>query len=970
MRRLGLALLLALAVAPAARAAGPPLLSADTSRVDVASDRGSGVFGSWRVDSDGLPLYRYTLDEETSKFAPQSELGGNRAAWHQLGNDHINADAYNHGYVELWSQDRHYQWANHAAPDSGHYAGGYGYLNVDGKVYSTLYDDRAKDAQTERDFGVGYFRRAMNVDGIDTEEHVYAPFGDDPLLLHDVTITNTSDHARAVSWFEYWDVNAYTPGTKSYRALEAPAYDGATRTLSVAHSADAIDSRPLSIFAAALRGPVDGWDTSVDAFFGSGGRAAPAEVAANKLSQTLAPPAPVGAAGKTLMAFRAPLRLAPGQSATLRYAYGIAHAEQIGKLVAKWRDAGDPLDTSSRAWAKWRDPGDPLDTSSRAWAKWLPQASFGSQYDWLSRELQWDAYILRSGTTYDEGCGHHIISQGGYYQYDDGAQIAYRDPLQHMLPMIYADPEIAREVIRYSAREQPQAGGQIAYGTIPMCQRLDLGSSDDLDVWLLYAAAEYGLATHDTKFFDEKIPWQDAGDATIWDHLRAAYRHQESQRGPHGGYVIGATGDWSDFSTQFMQMTESMLVATQTAYTYPLLAQLADERGDRAFADELRVTAKGLDDVLRKEWTGKGWFSRGYSGDRQLGKGVIYGEPQPWGLLAGVPTAAQSDTLVANIRRFLTGVGAPGGPTKIGSAQSPAANDPEVTETSAGGDGGIGNHHAVYVGGTWFSLTGSLVWALGEHGDRDYAFDEFLRNTLAQHATVYPEHWDGVISVDDACRVWYSDDPQVCGIGLTTAYNTQIMHQPAWALFDLVKLAGLQGERDGWRVLPRLPMKTFSVRLPDVGVAAEPGLLRGYVTPGRTGTVRLRVAAPEGDGLRAYVDGKPVAAPVHDGLVELAADAQPGRALDFAVVTRSAARCASRRRFPVRVGRTMRLRRIEIYRGARRVRVARARGRRGVVDLRGLPRDTLRVRLVGASTRSGRRVVRVRRYRTCTRRGA
>ena len=165
-------------------------------------------------------------------------------------------------------------------------------------------------------------------------------------------------------------------------------------------------------------------------------------------------------------------------------------------------------------------------------------------------------------------------------------------------------------------------------------------------------------------------------------------------------------------------------------------------------------------------------------------------------------------------------------------------------------------------------------------------------------------------------------------------------------------------------------MKTFSVRLPEVGVAAEPGMLRGYVTPERTGSVRLRVAAPEGDGLRAYVDGKPVAAPVRDGLVELAADAQPGRALDFAVVTRSAARCASRRRFPVRVGRTMRLRRIEIYSGARRLRVARARGRRGVVDLRGLARGTLRVRLVGASARSGRRVVRVRRYRTCTPRRA
>src|SRR3954451_7731973 len=104
MRRLGLALLLALTVAPAARADGPPPLSAETGRADIASTHGSGAFGTWRVDEHGLPTYRYGIDEETARFAPQPELAGNRSAWHQVGNDHIVADAYNHGYVELWSQ--------------------------------------------------------------------------------------------------------------------------------------------------------------------------------------------------------------------------------------------------------------------------------------------------------------------------------------------------------------------------------------------------------------------------------------------------------------------------------------------------------------------------------------------------------------------------------------------------------------------------------------------------------------------------------------------------------------------------------------------------------------------------------------------------------------------------------------------------------------------------------------------------
>ena len=63
--------------------------------------------------------------------------------------------------------------------------------------------------------------------------------------------------------------------------------------------------------------------------------------------------------------------------------------------------------------------------------------------------------------------------------------------------------------------------------------------------------------------------------------------------------------------------------------------------------------------MLEREWTGRGWYSRGYGAGGQIGRGAIFGEPQPWALLAGAPNRGQARTLVANIRRFLTGVGAP-----------------------------------------------------------------------------------------------------------------------------------------------------------------------------------------------------------------------------------------------------------------------------------------------------------------------
>lgn len=170
MRRFaaGLATALALGLLPAATAtatvSAPALLSADHSRPSLDSSYGSGNFGNWRVDEFGLPFFRYTIDEATDPRARLPELAGATQAQHQVGNDHIKGMAYNDGFTQFWSQDRIPQWANLYQAASNHYAGGYGYLDVDGKVLSTSYLDRPKGSSETRDFGVGYARRRLAAD--------------------------------------------------------------------------------------------------------------------------------------------------------------------------------------------------------------------------------------------------------------------------------------------------------------------------------------------------------------------------------------------------------------------------------------------------------------------------------------------------------------------------------------------------------------------------------------------------------------------------------------------------------------------------------------------------------------------------------------------------------------------------------------------------------------------------------------
>jgi hypothetical protein len=869
--------LAAAALTGPALAAGPAPLSSERARVDIRSSAGSGIFGSWFVDGFGLPAYRYELDPARDARTRQPELGGSSDAWHQLGNDHVVATAHTRGHVRLWSQARSYQWVNPPDPAAGQHSGGYGYLRLaDGRVISTLYADRPDGARTRRDFGAGYFGRLTAIPGVGVRERVYAPFGDDPLLLHDVTISNRSGRPLEADWVEYWGVNPRSVVNTRYIGLAEPGYDRSLRTLTAAQLPDSVDRRPHTVFAAALRGRVADWTTDARSFFGAGGRARPDEVAAGRLSGAHAPRHPGGAPGRHLFAFRAPVSVRAGGSVTLRYAYGIARAARIEALVRRWRAA--------RA---------PLARSQRAWREWLPQVRFGSGRKWLSRELQWDAYMLRSGSTYEETCGHHILSQGGYYQYEAGIQAAYRDPLQHILPLIHADPELARETIRYSAREQSPKLGFLPYSLTEMCKPARHGTSADLDLWLLLAAAEYGLATRDLSFFDERLAWADGGRASLWRHLRQAHRNQESRRGPHGGYDAGTNGDWSDFSTSLLGMNESTLVTAQLAYVYPRLAELAQLRGDRRFAAALRADARELRAVMHGEWTGRGWYSRGYGARGQIGSGAIFGEPQPWALLAGVPDRRRARTLVANIRRFLTGVGAPpetGGPARIGSSQSPARNDPAVTERTEP-QIGIGDNNAVYVGGAWYAINGWLTWALGElEGTvpraRELAFDEFERNTLTAHARAYPHRWNGVISVDDVCSAHYASDPSRCGIGLFGGWNTQVMHQPAWGLFSAIKLAGIDPVAGGYRVDPHLPVRRFSLRLPDVALEYGKRAVRGYLRPSGRKRVRLSVALPpwlrRGPAV-AFVDGRRVEARRRGGTLVFSLRARGGRLVDWAV---------------------------------------------------------------------------------------
>jgi hypothetical protein len=856
---------------------GSGSLSWNATLPPIASTYGSGDFGQWAVDGYGLPSYRYTVDQQSDPLADQAELAGGNDAWSQVGNDRVKADAFNHGYTELWSQDRLAQWINALDPLHRHMGGGYGYLNVDGRVVSTLYDDRPQGAATQRTFGVGYFSHSLSTQGTDVREHVYAPFGNDPVLVHDVSITNTSDHSEHVSWFEYWDVNPRVQASNQYRGMSSPSWSPSAHTLTVAQLPLDGDSAPLSVFLSQIAGSADSYTTSQSSFFGNGTVARPEAVVEDRLDDTRARPVSNGTEGTTLFALQSQHRLAPGQTVTLRYLYGYDQPKDTSELVRRYRHIANPFALSERLWTEN-----------------LPKASFGSGRQWLAREFLWDAYLLRSATVDEQACGEHTVTQGGYYQYGVGNNWGTRSWLQYAVPLAYMDPALARQILVYSAQFQPRSTLQFPYGSTSLCQAYTLGNSDDLDFWFMWAAATYGLATRDVGAFDRSVHFYDSSaSVSLWQHVKLAFAHQQSLLGPHGEYEALSAGDWSDLLPTYSGMTESDLVVAQCATVYPQLAAVADLRGDHGFADQLRAAALRLRSTLRGQWTGQGWYARGYASNQQLGSGAIWLEPQPWAILAGVPSASQATTLVGNIRRYLDGFDAPSivhGPDRIGTSLSPARDDPGVTETTRLPGTGEGDNNAVYPGGTWYEPDGWLTWAYasldGEvPGSRSLAFDEYMRSTLADHAAAYPTQWVGTTSIDDTCWSFYSSDPGRCGgvLGITD-YEGQNTEQPEWMVMDALILAGVTPTERGYQIAPQFPFSTFSVRFPTIGVGGSGTTVQGYLRPLASGRLLLQVAVPRGTThLTCQVNGADVRATVSSRWATFWVSAQRARFVHWSV---------------------------------------------------------------------------------------
>ncbi|MFI1916842.1 GH36-type glycosyl hydrolase domain-containing protein [Nocardia sp. NPDC020380] len=392
-------------------------------------------------------------------------------------------------------------------------------------------------------------------------------------------------------------------------------------------------------------------------------------------------------------------------------------------------------------------------------------------------EIAWHAALLSGGACADGVYGGHTLNQGSVYAFRLGSNCAARDPLQHALPLVYTEPDLALSVLRnVCAWATPD--GDLPYGLDGDKKPwTSVFRPSDQNLWALWLAAEYAAATGDLGAFAEPL-----GQGTLAENLRRQFRFFVDVVGVgENGHVRILNADWNDLVLSeigvewsvMVEHGESVLNSAMAAWVLPVYAGLCERLGDEETAGEVRELGETLRRRVASEWNGH-WFRRAYGPGRVcVGDEDLWLEVQPWAILCGAATAAQSRALLSTIDRLC----------RKGSPLGARVRGAEGTLDIGMGDA------------IWYSINMTLIWAAARL-DPELAWDEWRRMTLAAHQRAYPEIWGGTLSGPDAYLSPESERPgetwALAGLGLAMqAYPVANLHSHSQPLLAYLRLLGV-----------------------------------------------------------------------------------------------------------------------------------------------------------------------------------
>lgn len=816
--------------------------------------RAGGSFGKWFTDEFGLPAYEYECRQDSDPRAPRfTTCGPSALHWHAFGNSRFNVIATNRGDAQALESSRGLQWLNFFDPEKKCPGAGVAAIDCENHSWSDLYDGARDHKIYRRVFGSSYFRKILEYNDLLTDNIIFSPVGDDPVLAAILTINNTGSAPKKLRFVEFFGINLH------YLSA-APVYSTSERkhfmTTPFANDLLAGLAKLSSQFSDVKKNRTDFslnflFDSNlqrrsarnilvVNPVFTGKNRPFPSEASsknfypypmflmtggsANIFSADAS--RAVGGSGKIkvpsinrsdrknlkfpCLAAGAEIELAPGEELTYAFIFGYCAHDEMDALTDRYSGAVEAPQKFM------------LENFQRV-AGAVPALTVpaGPWNDEMTRETKWHSCYCVNSFLHDEWYELHYLPQGGPYEYLHGFRGCVRDLALYSMALTYLDPSLTRELILYLFH-QMTPGGRLMYSAHGFGKATGAvihENPSDLQLFLFMALTEYIFFTRDFDILDENVFFYGEKEkpATVMEGITLAvnYLFNVVGTGPHGLLRAG-DGDWNDGISMFVKNRfafvkrgESSFNTAMALYALPRISALIKDRAP-AMAQELLSKTDELKSAILQCRNDR-WFFRGYDGrGKPIGDREIFLEHHNWLLISEALGSAESNDLIGVILERLDN------PSPFGQfVLNPPINS-FMNQLTKGWD---------VNGGTWFAMSFLLTWAYSKY-DPALGWNSLIKNSMAMKATVAPDIWYGIWSGPDSFNACHADRPGETFFHLPTPctdFPVMNMNLHGGFISSLVKLCGIEPGIDGALPSPRLPFKDFSFRTPTFSITSRNG---------------------------------------------------------------------------------------------------------------------------------------------------